>query len=426
MQVSIFDMALCLSRALDLIDPTLVAHHERVAYIAWRIAEEAGLPLEAENRIILAGLLHDSGALSLSERMGALKFEVEHPQHHAEIGYRLLKDFSHPALSFQEVAELVRFHHVSWRESSDVPLGSQILHLADRIAVLIGGRREVLSQAEEIEQKIDRQAGVLFSPDLVEGFHRLAAKESFWLYAAQPPLPSLRENREWGVSDVDGLLGMARLCGKIIDFRSSFTATHSSGVSAVAEAMARYSNMTEEECSMMRIAGFLHDLGKLAVPSEILEKPGKLTKEEFEVIRSHTFFTFVTLEALPELHLINSWASFHHERLDGRGYPFHHGRRELSLGARIMAVADVFTALTEDRPYRAGMAQEEAVRLLEKMAFDGALDENVVALLALHASEIALLRSEVQSRAESEYRAFGAGASLVVASKSVGFSSLPS
>ncbi|MGE5707688.1 MAG: HD-GYP domain-containing protein [Bacteroidota bacterium] len=426
MQVSVFDLALCLSRALDLIDPTLVAHHERVAYISWRIAQEAGLPLEEESRIILAGLLHDSGALSLTERMGSLAFEVDHPQHHAEVGYRLLKDFSHPAFSFQEVAEFVRFHHAPWREHPDVPLGSQILHLADRIAVLIGNQREVLSQAEEIVRRIDQQAGLMFSPDLVAVFHRLALKESFWLYSAQPPLQHLREHREWEVTDLDGLLGMARLCGKIIDFRSSFTATHSSGVSAVAVAVARYANMSEEECAMMRVAGFLHDLGKLAVPSEILEKPGKLTKEEFEVIRSHTFFTYETLDALPELKTINSWASFHHERLDGRGYPFHHGRRELSLGARIMAVADVFTAITEDRPYRAGMEQDAAVRLLEKMAFDGALDENVVALLASHASEIADLRAEVQTQAESEYRGFERGASLVAASQSEGFSRSPS
>ncbi len=91
----------------------------------------------------------------------------------------------------------------------------------------------------------------------------------------------------------------------------------------------------------MRAADYLHDVGKLTIPSRILDKPGKLTREEMEIMRGHTYHTFHILNNGGSMPQVAEWAAFHHERLDGTGYPFHHGGKNLTLGARIMAVADI-------------------------------------------------------------------------------------
>jgi HD-GYP domain-containing protein (c-di-GMP phosphodiesterase class II) len=287
-----------------------------------------------------------------------------------------------------------------------VPIGSHILHLADRIVVLIDRQREVLGQVTGILERIEQYSGKLFMPELVNTFKSLSQKEYIWLDVASPSIGStlLRTVRLPTIElDVNGLLSLAKLFSHVIDFRSRFTATHSSGVAATAELLAKLAGFPERECQMMKVAGYLHDLGKLAVPAEILEKPAKLTVAEFNVIRSHTFHTYRTLEALSDLDIINTWASFHHERLDGSGYPFHHKGQDLSLGARIMAVADTSTAITEDRPYRRGMTSDAALQVLQQMADNSALDPSIVSLLKLHFDEVDSARASAQAVAVKEY-----------------------
>ncbi|MBT9132940.1 MAG: 3'3'-cGAMP-specific phosphodiesterase 1 [Firmicutes bacterium] len=411
-QIPLFDLVVSLSNAMDLVSPAVVGHHKRVAYIAFSIGAELGLPIEQQNELVLAGALHDSGAFSLRDRLDTLQFELENPHKHSELGYLLFQSFE----PLSNVALLVRYHHVPWNEGGghefkgkQVPMGSHLLHLADRIDVLINKQQEVLGQVKGIGERIKESSGKMFMPEMVEAFMRLATKEYFWLDVVSPSIDSILSNRvklatiELGI---ESLLSLANLFSHIIDFRSRFTATHSSGIVASAEALARFVGFSERECQMMRIAGYLHDLGKLAVPTEILEKPAKLTEEEFNVIRSHTFHTYRTLEPIGDLNVINAWASFHHERIDGRGYPFHHKGQDLSLGARIMAVADVFTAITEDRPYRKGMTSDRALQVLRQMAENSALDSHIVSLLELHFDEINSLRVAAQEASVEEYQRF--------------------
>ncbi|MCM8763776.1 MAG: HD domain-containing protein [Candidatus Omnitrophica bacterium] len=206
--------------------------------------------------------------------------------------------------------------------------------------------------------------------------------------------------------DMTGLINLAKLFYRIIDFRSRFTATHSIGVAMTAKALSKLIGFSERECQMMEIAGYLHDLGKLEIPAEILEKPAKLTEDEFNIIKSHTYYTYSILKTISDLDLINDWPSFHHERLDGKGYPFHHKSRDLSIGSRIMAVADVFTAISEERPYRKGMSSDKALQVLQQMAQDSALDAHVVSTLAIHFNQANSIRITVQASASKEYHEF--------------------
>ena len=159
----------------------------------------------------------------------------------------------------------------------------------------------------------------------------------------------------------------------------------------------------------MLVAGFLHDLGKVAVPNSILDKPGKLEPEEFDVIRAHTYYTYQILSTIGGFEDIVSWASFHHERLDGKGYPFHVSGDELSLGSRIMCVADVFTAVTENRPYRQGTPRDETMPILRNLVKSGSLDGSIVGVVEEDYGELDGIRARVQETYLASYRKMIAG-----------------
>jgi len=411
LSVPLSDLINCLSDTIDLVSPSLADHHKRVALVAYALACQLGLSEAEALDLYFAGNLHDIGALSLTDRVRLIQFEGSEPHHHAETGALLLETFSPLA----RLGELVRFHHVKWADGAgevqrdrQVPLGSHILHLADRISVLIGQLDGIhlLVRAPEILARIEEASGDMFSPSLVEAFHDLSSKESFWLGLAFPgrnhPLEQQGHFRTFKL-DTDGILGLSRLFARIIDFRSHFTATHSSGVAASAETLARLSGQPPEKCVQMRIAGLLHDLGKLAVPDELLEKPAGLTADERALIRCHTYFTRKALENIRSFESITAWGANHHERIDGKGYPEHVRGDALSLGSRIMAVSDVFTALTEDRPYRGGMDRPATQKILNSMVTQAALDPDIVELLMNNFDELNLVRAEAQAEAVLEY-----------------------
>jgi len=129
----------------------------------------------------------------------------------------------------------------------------------------------------------------------------------------------------------------------------------------------------------MRVAGLLHDLGKLSIDGTLLDKPGHLTWEEMNIFRQHPYYTYRILREAGDLDPLPAWAAYHHERLDGSGYPFRLDNASLDQGARIIAASDVFVALCEDRPYRPGLPRGEIARLLEEEVARGAMDADAVA-----------------------------------------------
>ncbi len=156
----------------------------------------------------------------------------------------------------------------------------------------------------------------------------------------------------------------ALMCLSKIREKDSYLLEHSLNVAILLANFAKYLDMAEEEVQELALAGFLHDVGKIKIPDDILHKPGRLTDPEMNIMRDHVYHGICTLEEmeLPE-HIIRTMSE-HHERLDGYGYPEGLRGDEISLYGRMIAIVDTYDAITADRVYKAGMPSQKALKIL--------------------------------------------------------------
>jgi len=410
--VNLWHLVSPLVKTFDLMNPALGDHCLRVAYLAMRLAEELGWPAWRRREAAIAGALHDIGGFSLAERLKLLEFETGDQGTHARAGYILLREFK----PFERIAETVLHHHLHWRDGqggkadgAPVPESSHLIHLADRTAILFRKDEPPLAQIPGIRASIRERSGSWFVPAYVDALERLCDRDYIWMEISSGAMTdSLRHSLGMETIDTEirEFLDFSRLVCRIIDFKSEFTATHSSGVAAVGKSLASLVGFSRQECLTFEIAAYLHDLGKLAIPSEILDKQDRLTPAEWSVMRTHAYYTYQILNPIEVLKGVASWSSLHQERLDGSGYPFHVGEDDLPLGARLMAVADVFTGITENRPYRNGMTRQVVMGVLHGMVAKRELDANLISLLETHYDAIRRALEEAQGKAIREYETF--------------------
>jgi HD-GYP domain-containing protein (c-di-GMP phosphodiesterase class II) len=175
-----------------------------------------------------------------------------------------------------------------------------------------------------------------------------------------------------------GLESVARAFGEFADLKLGFLHGHSTRVAELAAAGAEALGCSRAEASNVRAAGFFHDLGRVAVPNGILDKPGALSGGDWERVRLHPYYTERVLERSSALAPLASLAGSHHERLDGSGYHRAAAAAQLSVGARLLAAADAYDAMTHDRPHRGAMLPADARTALGEMVAAGALDKRTV------------------------------------------------
>ncbi len=175
-----------------------------------------------------------------------------------------------------------------------------------------------------------------------------------------------------------------RSLAEAIDAKDSYTRGHSDRVAEYADALASRLNLGENELSAIRCAGYLHDTGKIGIPDAILLKPGRLTDEEYDIIRNHPVLSHKIIEPVDFPYDVKPIVRHHHERIDGSGYPDGLAGEEIPLGARIIGIADAFEAMTSDRPYRKALARTAAVSELKRCAgtqFDAGLVQTFIEVL---------------------------------------------
>lgn len=377
-----------LSLAMDFSSQGLMRHHQRVALIALQIGKLYGLTKERLENLFTAAILHDAGSSTWGEKDLITPFLTSETFSHCQKGYALFKDH----LLFHSIAEIILCHHDRWDgigntsrlKESRIPVESRIIHLADRIDVLLMEDKYILQQKKTICQTISQQSRKMFDPCLVEAFNDLSQRECFWLDLQSEFIPDILAHhcpvaeKTLGLPEVTAI---SETMAMVIDLKSPFTHRHSRKVANVSYLLAKAAQLCPEECNIINIAGLLHDLGKLSIPDDMLNKEGALSRAEFDIIKRHTYYTFHILKMINGFEKITHYASCHHETLNGTGYPFKLDSSDLKLGARIIAVADIFTALTEDRPYRPALEKKTVEDILAKRVQSGAIDPQLTSLL---------------------------------------------
>lgn len=427
------EIVAALSRALDVTEGLPAGHAARTCYLAQRLADRMGVANVVGADVFYGALLKDLGCSSnaalLVEIFGADDIELKRREalterdplamavltlrtlagSHEPLPLRVRRlvslarhgadrhrieqlrcergaDLARRAGFDDSVAEAIHNVHEHWdglgfpqgRKGPAIPLASRIIAACAAVDVFRERRGDAAALAmlrtrsgTRYDPAISREllaacnAGLLrdlAGIDLSGELARLEPRGSSYL-----ALPE----------DVDRI---ANAFADVIDAKSPFTAEHSKRVGDIASQMAQRLSMSVGDIRDVRWSGLLHDIGKLGVPNTILDKAAALDEEEFVVIRRHPALTQRILSPVAIFVRVAEIAACHHERLDGKGYFRGLTGESLGLSARIVAVADVYEALTAVRPYRTAMVPEEALRYIDRSTGDHLAAEAVTAL----------------------------------------------
>lgn len=422
-----------LSRALDLVEGQPPGHAVRTCWIGMRLAHELGLSDEERDALYFASLVKDSGCSSnavriqsifgvddIAAKRGVKTVDWTNPVANAIYGLRYVergqglgtklrglkralaeKDVMREVTEARctrgaEIARLLGFSSLvsdAVRDLDEHWDGKGAAHglKGDEIGVIA----RVLGLAQTLEvfvtnfgvsegfRMLHRRRGRWFDPELVDACRGFRNDTEFWrghgdrTEAMTLEIPVAAAAQTVVDAEIDTI---CEAFAQIIDAKSSFTAEHSTRVTAYAVELGREFGFAPERLRTLRRAALLHDIGKLGVSNGILEKNGKLTDEEFDRVRLHPRFTWDILSPIRGFARLADIASAHHERLDGRGYWRGADASQLDLDMRILAVADVFDALSADRPYRGAMPREKVFSILEEES-RAALDPHCIAVL---------------------------------------------
>ena len=194
------------------------------------------------------------------------------------------------------------------------------------------------------------------------------------------------------IEDRDSAEAVLFSLARTVEAKSAFTHGHSERVSRYAQDLGRLVGLDDTDLELIRKGALLHDIGKIAIPDAILNKPGKLTAAEYDLIKSHPLQGVRIIEPLHSLRETLPLIRWHHERMDGTGYPDRLMAGDLPLSVRILSVCDVFDSLSSDRPYRAAIPLSSCLEILRELAEGGAFDpdltEEFCGLVAPHAREL--------------------------------------
>ena len=421
MKLDLTDLIYALSFALDKVEFELLGsetgHGRRVACLCLFMAEHAGISGEELRDYIGCCVLHDNALTEfIHEELDNFKYitdesgkqlsgavntnYVEHDSNHCIVGEQNI----HLVPFRTDENNIILYHHEHadgsgplGKTAAETNLKTQILHLADELDIHYKLSSLTESEFNRISEWVQSQAGKMFSEEAVQLFQDAVTYDKILYLKNKGAFSSLKRELRTVTSDYsdEEIHSFARMFASIIDYKSEFTQTHSLGVADKAEQMANYYGFDREKATRFYLAGALHDIGKLLVSNDILEKPGKLTDDEFSVMRDHASATRYVLRLVKGIPDVVRWASNHHEKLNGKGYPRGLTAENLSFEERLMACVDIYQALTEQRPYKDGIPHEKAIAIMQNMADKGEIDMTIVQDMAVVMADAALVSDNV-------------------------------
>jgi len=373
--------------ALEIVECELLGastnHGKRIAVLCSRMGSVLGMGAEELRTLTTCALFHDN---ALTEYISYMYENVEYEinfRMHCEYGQRNIE-----MLPFQsDVNGLILYHHeqadgggLFGKKEDEFPVGAGLIAIADMIDVSYHLQRISTENISTIQKEIKSQSGKRYTKIAADAM--LAVFDSDTLFSLCDDnidatmaqfLPAWQVNLE-----DEALIRIADLSARIIDYKSIFTRKHSVQIAQKIRVMGGYYGFDPILLAKSYLAASLHDIGKLATPTEILEKPGKLTDSEFNIIKAHVRNTYDLLSGITGFEDISEWASSHHERLDGSGYCFGKNADELDFVSRLLACTDIYQAVSEERPYHPGRSHSEAMLILQDMAQKGLVDSTIV------------------------------------------------
>ena len=426
------ELLAALSVALDLTEGQRAGHAVRTCYLAMRLADRLVLPAAARSSLYYAALLKDSGcssnAAAVSELFGTADQQLKERQATAGRSLLAMAWFSvrnlpaeplprrtrrliHLALSGQrerrdveqlrcsrgagiarkigfgqDVSEAIMTLHEHW-DGGGLPQGlrRERIPLASRMIAVCAGLDVFCTDRGPASAMgvIQRRRGSWYDPVLTDHLLELCrggvlddlqAPDLKALVFAMEPRESVQVATD---TDIDLIAGAF---ADIIDAKSPYTGRPSQNVASIAHGLATRLGLQDSDRLDVRRAALLHDIGKLGVPNIILDKPGPLDAAEFAIIKQHPALSLRILEPIGAFSRVAQIAASHHEKLDGTGYFRGLDAETLGISARIVSVADVFEAMTADRPYRAPMPPEVALSLMRKSAGEHLAADVIAAL----------------------------------------------
>lgn len=373
-QMSSLQFLEILRRTLNRVDSRLVNHGDKVGYLIYSILTFMRTYSKDEiAEITLLGILHDIGAYKTEEIDDMMEFENSHVWYHSIYGYLFLKNLS----KMREKAIPLLYHHLPYKYYEEVGLKEDdiagLIRLADRIDVITS-----FNNPEFCEQWIQDNKGTMLSPYWVRVFFSMPNYKELLVQIASKNYTEyskcMAEDLEYEYDEIENYLTVIAYA---IDFRSEFMVLHTVTTVNVSLAIGERMNLSPKELNDLYFGSLLHDVGKISCPVEILEKPGKLTSEEMEIMKDHVVDTRRILEGLINNNILEI-AARHHERIDGSGYPDHLKFNDLTRQQRICAVADIVSALVRQRSYKDAFGKEKTIGILSDMDRQGLLDSQVV------------------------------------------------
>ena len=367
---------------------THLNHSQRVTYSSLLIGKKLNFSDEDLFDLASYALLHDIGISSqdiLSEGKYRKIYEIEKKKDHCRYGEQIIASF--PFINPKK--NIVKYHHEFYNgkgyygiPKEAIPPFCRIISLVDELDTLFNPKKALFNERTQliIKDYITNNIKVLFFEDeanallsvMDQKFFEEINRDNFDSLLLSM-IPKINVTTTY-----QGIQKLVEMYANIINSKTEYTYTHTNDLISKVNILLDYYQLSEKDRHTLIIASHLHDIGKLGISNDILEKPGKLTEDEFAIIKTHPEMGYNILKDIVGFSEVANLVYSHHEKLNGKGYPRGLKAHEINFNTRLLTCLDIYQSLVESRPYRKGFTHQEAINIMNDMVNKNEIDGRIV------------------------------------------------